>query len=67
MKHPYWDFSKIFIPVGMSDPDYQVELVKQVQSNSCFLYSISFQNLSSYCRAIWDFQGAPWKLREAKT
>lgn len=59
-------FAKSSFSIGMSDPDYQVGLVKQDQSNSPFLYSSAFQNFSSYCRMIGDSHRAPWNFRDAK-
>lgn len=48
-------FIKILLSVGVSDPNCQDGLVKQVQSNSIFLYSIAFYNFSTYCQASSDF------------
>lgn len=41
-EHPIRLCIKILISVGVSDPSCQDGLVKQVQSDSIFLYSIAF-------------------------
>lgn len=41
-KHPIRLFIKILLSVGVSDPSCRDGLVKQVQSDSIFLYSIAF-------------------------
>ena len=66
LKHPTRLLSKILMCVGASDPGCHDRLVKQVQSNSIFLYSIAFWNFSPYFWAITYFQGAPWKFRDAE-
>lgn len=41
-KHPIGLCIKILLSIGVSDPSCQDGLVKQVQSDSIFLYSIAF-------------------------